>query len=178
MMLLLIALAALTIASSATAATAVVTSGLKDWDLLDTLRRCLQLTNLISHIRNRTGSFYHKVQWCYRSLYDWLLSIGLTPAKSLTLGPLAVPEKYFADFFRGCIDGDGTVLVYTDRYHAAKNERDVYQRLSVSLISASRPFVEWLQAEVQRLALDVLPSERPLPGPQTAQSRTVPAGAE
>lgn len=52
---------------------------------------------------------------------------------------------------------------------STKNERYVYQRLYVSLISAGRPFVEWLQAEVQR---------RSLPGPQTAQSRTVPAGAE
>jgi hypothetical protein len=61
-------------------------------------------------------------------LYDALLTIGLTPAKSLTLGPLAIPDDYFPDFFRGCIDGDGSVLVYTDRYHAAKNERYVYRR--------------------------------------------------
>ena len=66
-------------------------------------------------------------------------------------GPLAIPDKYFPDFFRGCIDGDGSVLVYIDRYHTAKNERYVYQRLYVSLVSASRPFVDWVQANVQRL---------------------------
>jgi hypothetical protein len=81
-------------------------------------------------------------------MHAWLRSIGLTPAKSLTLGPLAVPDEYFADFFRGCIDGDGSILVYTDRYHAAKNERYVYQRLYVSLVSASRPFPEWIQMTV------------------------------
>jgi len=79
-----------------------------------------------------------------------LLAIGLTPAKSVTLGPLAIPDDYFSDFFRGCIDGDGSVLVYTDRYHAAKDERYVYQRLYVSLASASRPFIHWIQASVQR----------------------------
>jgi hypothetical protein len=75
----------------------------------------------------------------------------LTPAKSLTLGAWGVPDEYFADFFRGCIDGDGTVLVYTDRYHITKKERYVYERLYVSLVSASRVFVEWLQAAIRRL---------------------------
>ncbi len=61
------------------------------------------------------------------------------------------PRRIFADFFRGCVDGDGSVLVYTDRYHAAKNERYVYQRLYVSLVSASRPFPEWIQTTVRSL---------------------------
>lgn len=84
-------------------------------------------------------------------MHAWLQRIGLTPAKSLTLGPLDVPDEYFADFFRGCIDGDGSVLVYTDRYHTAKNERYVYERLYLSLVSASRPFVEWIQVTIQEL---------------------------
>jgi hypothetical protein len=66
----------------------------------------------------------------------------------LTLGPLAVPDEYFADFFRGCLDGDGSVLVYTDRHHTAKNERYVYERLYVSLVSASRPFVNWIREKI------------------------------
>lgn len=123
----------------------------KDQDLIETLRRCLRLSNSISRIQNRTGNFYHKVQWCDRGLYDWLLSIGLTPAKSLTLGPLAVPDECFADFFRGCIDGDGSVLVYVDKYHADKNERYVYERLYLSLVSASHRFLDWVRTTVQRL---------------------------
>ena len=84
-------------------------------------------------------------------MHTWLRSVGLTPAKSLTLGPLAVPDAHFADFFRGCVDGDSSVLVYTDRYHASKNQRYVYQRLYVTLVSASRPFPEWIQATIRRL---------------------------
>jgi len=75
----------------------------------------------------------------------------LTPAKSLTLGPLSVPDEYFTDFFRGCIDGDGSVLIYTDRYHVAKKESYVYERLYVSIVSASHSFIEWLQTTVSRL---------------------------
>src|SRR5262249_59583585 len=101
----------------------------------------------------------HRLVWRDREFYDWLRSIGLTPAKSLTLGALAIPDDYFADFFRGCIDGDGSILNYTDRYHTKKNERYVYDRLYVSIVSASPRFIEWLQTAGCRL-IDVRGSIR------------------
>ena len=122
-----------------------------DRDLLESLRACLGLTNRISLAKSANG-FIYRLQWGDRGFYDWLVSIGLTPAKSLTLGPLLVPDEHFADFFRGCIDGDGSVFVYTDRYHTRKKERYVYERLYVSLVSASRPFLEWARGSVLRLA--------------------------
>src|SRR5439155_1263158 len=72
-----------------------------------------------------------RVQWGNRRFYDWLVGIGLTPAKSLTLRPLAIPDAVFADFVRGCIDGDGSVTVYVDRHNTDKSERYVYERLYV-----------------------------------------------
>ena len=92
-----------------------------------------------------------QLQWSDRAFYRWLLQLGLTPAKSLTLRPLAIPDDYFADFFRGCIDGDGSVRTYTDRYHVQKNEAYVYEHLYLSIVSASRAFIEWLQTTVARL---------------------------
>jgi len=121
-----------------------------DRDLLESLRDCLGLRNRISLVANGDRVIY-RLQWGNRALYDWLSSIGLTPAKSLTLRPLLIPDEYFGDFFRGCIDGDGSVLVYTDRYHTRKNERYVYERLYVSLVSASQRFLEWVQRSVLRL---------------------------
>jgi hypothetical protein len=123
----------------------------KDMDLLETVQRCLALPTPIKPHRGGYSSRCHHLAWRDRSLYDWLRGIGLTPAKSLTLGPLSVPDEYFADFFRGCIDGDGSILIYTDRYHVAKKESYVYERLYVSIVSASQPFIEWLQATVSRL---------------------------
>lgn len=122
----------------------------KDFQLLESLRHCLGLGNRIVQRANGRGHIY-RLQWGDRRFYDWLLSIGLTPAKSLTLGQLAVPDDYFPDFFRGCVDGDGTILVYTDRFHAIRNDRYVYQRLYVSLVSASRPFLDWIQSPIHRL---------------------------
>jgi len=122
----------------------------KDLQLLESLRCCLRLENRIVRRVNGRGHIY-RLQWGDRRFYDWLLGIGLTPAKSLTLGSLAVPDDHFADFFRGCVDGDGTILVYTDRFHATKNVRYVYERLYVSLVSGSRPFLGWIQRTIHKL---------------------------
>jgi hypothetical protein len=73
------------------------------------------------------------------------------PAKSRRLGALAVPDEFFVDFFRGCIDGDGTVLRYTDRYHVRKNADYAYERLYVSLVTGSHPFAECIRARVSEL---------------------------
>lgn len=42
-------------------------------------------------------------------LYNDLLKLGITPAKSKTIGKVNVPEEYISDFIRGVLDGDGSV---------------------------------------------------------------------
>lgn len=36
--------------------------------------------------------------------------------KTLSLGKLRIPKRYFADFVRGHLDGDGSVFTYVDKY--------------------------------------------------------------
>lgn len=122
----------------------------KDRELLESLKSCLGLEHRITEHRNGKRHSY-RLQWSDRVLYDWLVGIGLHPAKSLTLGQLAIPDARFPDFFRGCIDGDGSIVAYTDRFHARTNPRYVYRRLYVVLFSASRPFVDWIRATIRRL---------------------------
>ena len=123
----------------------------KDRDLLETFRSCLGITASITRSRSGGGRWYWQVQWSDTVLYGWLTGIGLTPAKSLTLGTLGVPDEHFADFLRGCIDGDGSIRVYTDRFHAPKHPKYVYLRLVVSLVSASPSFVSWMRETIGRL---------------------------
>jgi len=52
----------------------------KDLEQVEMLRRCLRLNSRIFRVRSSTGSLY-KVQWRDLILYDWFLSVGLTPAK-------------------------------------------------------------------------------------------------
>ena len=122
----------------------------KDVDLLESVRRCMQLTNVIAPTSGGYGRAY-RLQWTSRPFHVWLRSIGLTPAKSLTIGRLDVPDEYFADFLRGCVDGDGSIVTYVDRYNTPKNPAYVYDRLFVSLASASSEFVEWIRQTTRRL---------------------------
>jgi len=145
----------------------------KDLDLLETVRACLGLRTEMSPVKGGYGTTCYRVQGSDRRFYRWLLGIGLTPAKSLTLGPLDIhrwllgigltpaksltlgpldiPDEYFADFLRGCIDGDGSIVTYVDRYNTPKSPAYVYTRLFVSIVSASPRFVEWMQTRIQSL---------------------------
>ncbi len=119
----------------------------KDVDLLQSLRACLTLRNAITAHGGGFGEAY-RLQWKSRLFYAWLNEIGLTRAKSLTIGPLRIPDEYFADFVRGCIDGDGSIVTYVDEFNATKNPKYVYDRLYVSLVSASPCFVRWIQRRI------------------------------
>jgi len=123
-----------------------------DADLLDLVRRRLRIDADIKPHRGGYGTRCHHLAWSDRRFYDWLTDVGLTPAKSLTLGPLAVPDEYFRDFLRGCIDGDGSIVSYVDRFNTFKNASYVYTRLYVTMVSASFRFIEWLRARIQELA--------------------------
>jgi hypothetical protein len=80
------------------------------------------------------------------SLYDFLQSIGLTPAKSKTIGELKVPDEFYADFLRGYFDGDGTVYAYWDKRWV--NSLMYY----CCYAGASMPLLEWLRVTNSRLA--------------------------
>lgn len=123
-----------------------------DRDLLETLRTCLSLGVAIRPHSGGYGIRSYRVQWGDHRFYEWLVGIGLTPAKSLTLGSLAIPDAVFPDLVRGRIDGDGSVTVYVDTYNTSKSERYVYERLYVSLFSGSRGgFLDWIRAAIHRL---------------------------
>jgi hypothetical protein len=119
-------------------------------DLLTTIRHCLRLAVAIAPYRSGPGRICYRLQWGDRRFHEWLVGIGLMPAKTFSLGPLAIPDVWMPDFVRGCIDGDGSITVHCDRHHATKNEKYVYERLYVSLVSASSPFIEWMRVAVQR----------------------------
>ena len=80
---------------------------------LETVRRILGLKIAIGKKRNgpRTSVSYH-IQIGSRDLVRFLTAIGLTPRKSLTIGPLDVPDDAFSDFLRGAIDGDGSIRTW------------------------------------------------------------------
>ena len=118
----------------------------KDFELVDMFAAFFGDRNRIG---TKVGGYGH--QRCFQvqlgnvELYRWLLSIGLTPRKSLTLGRLQIPDHVFADFLRGHLDEDGTICRYWDSVFP--NSLRCYARFN----SASQPHLNWLQVTIARL---------------------------
>ncbi len=82
-----------------------------------------------------------RVQIKNRIFYDFLISIGLTPAKSKTIGKIKIPNKYFYDFLRGSFDGDGTFYSYWDPRW--KSSFMFY----TEFVSASPKHIKWIREQ-------------------------------
>src|SRR3989338_11392397 len=60
----------------------------KDKNFLEAIKKATGLKNEIGIKKNGAGAASHQIQFANRDFYDFLLSIGLTPNKSLTLGKI------------------------------------------------------------------------------------------
>lgn len=112
----------------------------KDKELITTFIQCLRLKNLVSFKRRGTipRKKYYRVQFGNVNFYKFLLSIGLTPCKSSTLGRLSIPSSFFPDFLRGVFDGDGNVNIVS---HPGSQRLQLRTRIS----SGSETFLCWLK---------------------------------
>lgn len=118
----------------------------KDIEQIRTFKRCLNLKNRIGwKTSGYSSKRYPRIQFGNVRLYNWLMGIGLMPRKSKRLGALEIPDAYFFDFLRGCLDGDGCVRTFQDPVYPKA------QRLYIIFSSGSRPYVEWIQKRVQEL---------------------------
>jgi hypothetical protein len=117
----------------------------KDDQFLEGLKKVLSLENTIrSKHKGEKKCFF--IEFGNREFYDFLLSIGLTPKKSLTLGELKIPDSGFADFLRGVIDGDGSIRSWI---HPTNGN----EQWSLRVYSGAQVFIEWLQRKTEELFL-------------------------
>jgi len=122
-----------------------------DKQLLNTFKECLN-KDCKTSINPKGGyaskKVAYRVQFSDVKLYTWLLKIGVTPNKSLTIGSLKVNHKYFRDFLRGHLDGDGSVIHYKDKYLTHIKASYIYDRLFIYFISASAEHLKWLRSQI------------------------------
>ncbi|MDD4894828.1 MAG: hypothetical protein PHW54_05895 [Candidatus Omnitrophica bacterium] len=119
----------------------------KDISLVRLFRKCLGLKNKISYKNSgfsKNGKYYF-VQFGNVAFYRNLVKIGIMPNKSKIIKEVNIQQRFFPDFLRGHLDGDGTIRTYNDSKF--KNCR----RLYLSFISASKRHILWLQQEIQKL---------------------------
>src|SRR2546428_11130898 len=81
----------------------------QDRELVATYLRLLGRTNRVKLQRTKSGNVAYFTEFGDTRLYGWFLSFGLTPRKSLTLGALSVPDRYFFPTLRGLFEGDGHI---------------------------------------------------------------------
>jgi hypothetical protein len=117
----------------------------KDREQLDNFNHCLGLKLKIDRKISSYGTVGLRVQFKNRLFHDFLVSIGLTPAKSKTIEEIKVPDKYFFDFLRGCFDGDGSFYSYWDPRW--KSSFMFY----IAFASASPKFIDWIQKKNNEL---------------------------
>ncbi|MEK6226326.1 MAG: LAGLIDADG family homing endonuclease [Chloroflexota bacterium] len=121
----------------------------RDRQLVETFLVCLGRPIKYTVGRTRRGKRAYYAQFSDVTFYDWLLTRGLTPRKSLTLGAIDVPDAYLIPLVRGLLDGDGSVCVFRNKPTRAKYPDYEYERLWVFFLSASRAHIDWLHARIR-----------------------------
>lgn len=121
---------------------------------LENFKDCLKIENKIgtTYDHGKEKRPYYRVCVGSVQLYKWLLSIGITPAKTHTIGKIKIPRKYFRDFLRGHLDGDGYIQSYTDLYNKYKDKNYVNTRIYTRFISASKKHIRWLYEMIKEYA--------------------------
>ena len=130
-----------------------ITMRSSELQLLKNFKKCLNLSNKIARSRNDGWAKKpcYRVQFGSAQFYRWLLKIGLFPAKTYTIGKLDIPDKYFPDFLRGHLDGDGSISTYVDRWNTFKNPKYIYTRLFIRFQSVSKKHIDWLRGRIYDL---------------------------
>lgn len=116
----------------------------KDIEQAKNFKKCFNLGVKIGLKANGPSKIkiYYHVQFGDVKFYDFLVSIGLSKAKSKTIGGIKVPDQYFFDFLRGCFDGDGCFYSYWDpRWRSS-------HMFYIEFISASKNHIDWLQKKI------------------------------
>ena len=121
--------------------------GSKELEMMTNFILALGLKNKLGrHARGgEKDKRYFYINFKSKLFYNFLLTIGLTPTKSHTIGPLAIPDQFFGDFLRGLFDGDGT-------FYSFKDPRWPNSFLyKTSFASASKYFLTWLKKKTTKL---------------------------
>lgn len=123
--------------------------GSSDRELVELLLRCLQRPARIRVELTQLGNPYYRTQFGAARLYEWLLTIGLTPRKSLTIGPIDVPAEFLVPLARGLLDGDGTITNKSYRADTSGRAGYRWEYLQTRFVSASHRHLEWLEAQLR-----------------------------
>ena len=117
----------------------------KDIEQIQNLKTALNIRSKIGQKKSGSGKISYRVQIGNVVFYNFLISIGLYPNKTKTLGVIKIPNEFFFDFLRGHFDGDGTFYAYKD--NRWKNSHMHY----MCFCSASKDHIKWIRVKINEL---------------------------
>jgi hypothetical protein len=134
----------------------------EDEQLVRTFLNCLGRPPRYRPVPTRLGRLVYVTQFGDADLYRWLEHVGLSPRKSLSLGPLAVPDAFMSACARGLLDGDGSLLNF-ECAGTGKARGRRYEALVSRFFSASEAHIAWLRERLRNLLGIVGSINRPDP---------------
>lgn len=99
-----------------------ILNSIDDLEITKLFQKYITPNTKIVYRNDQTGVKYHRkeqclLRWSSKEMYDDLISIGITPNKTLNanfqLPESIVNSKYFRHLIRGLIDGDGHIGKYS-----------------------------------------------------------------
>ena len=122
-----------------------LTSG--EEEMMHNFKNALNLKNIIGKYvggKEKTHKKYFYIHFGDKVFYQFLNTLGLTPAKSRIIKHVKIPTAYFRDFLRGLFDGDGTFYTFRDgRWPNSFS-------FKLSIASASIDFIKWLKESLTK----------------------------
>lgn len=114
----------------------------KERNFLESLVEKFKIPNRVCIKNKGTNKEAYRIQISNKNFYEFLVSIGLMPNKSLIINKVKVPGKYFVDFLRGLIDGDGSIRSW-------RHPTNFHEQWSLRIYSGSKTFINWLQFTIE-----------------------------
>ncbi len=114
----------------------------KDEDWLDLIRR-----QICQELPIKQGNHVKVISITDKKIGEWFIKYGCVPKKSLILEYPNILDKYFPDFLRGCIDGDGSISQRENK----KNHKPIY---SCYLCSANILFLQRISEKLHKLNIN------------------------
>ncbi len=115
----------------------------EDSNFLNRLVKKLKIPNRVCTKNKGTNKDAYHIQIANKNFYDFLISIGLMPNKSLIINKVEVPRMYFLDFLRGVVDGDGGIKRWI--HHTNRKEH-----WNLRIASGSKKFLIWLKNKIEK----------------------------
>ena len=120
-----------------------------DAQLVEAFLYCIGRPITYKPRRTRTGGIAYRAAFSDVELYRWFETVGLTPAKSLTLGGIDVPDEFLMPLVRGLLDGDGSIVNFVHAPTKRRYPNYRYERLMAQFNSASRAHLDWLRSRLE-----------------------------